>query len=66
MPSPKKKKKDAGIELRIPPQALESERAFLGALMVRPEGMAESVDVISADAFYSEKHSANFEVCILY
>ncbi len=49
---PKKKEK----ALRIPPHILESEKALLGALMIRPEGMAESVDVISADAFYSEKH----------
>src|SRR3989344_3512685 len=42
--------------LRTPPQTLESEKAFLGALMIRPEAMAESVDAIYADAFYSEKH----------
>ncbi|HWB34265.1 MAG TPA: replicative DNA helicase [Candidatus Paceibacterota bacterium] len=48
-----KKKADP---LRIPPHTLETEKALLGALMVRPEGMIESVDVLSADAFYSEKH----------
>jgi replicative DNA helicase len=53
MAAPKKKKE---LELRVPPQSLESERAFLGALMMRPEGMSESIDIISADAFYSEKH----------
>ncbi|MDE2071581.1 MAG: replicative DNA helicase [Patescibacteria group bacterium] len=42
--------------LRVPPQSLESEKALLGALMMRPEGMNESIDVISRDAFYSEKH----------
>jgi replicative DNA helicase len=42
--------------LRTPPQTLESEKALLGALMIRPEGMLESSDVISADAFYAEKH----------
>jgi replicative DNA helicase len=42
--------------LRVPPQTTESEKALLGALMIRPEGMAESVDVLSQDAFYSEKH----------
>ena len=49
-----RKKKDIG--LRTPPQTLESEKAFLGALMIRPEAMAEAVDAIHADAFYSEKH----------
>jgi len=42
--------------LRVPPQTLETEKALLGALMIRPEGMNESGDVISADAFYAEKH----------
>ncbi len=48
-----KKKNDP---LRLPPQTLETERALLGALMLRPEGMAESTDILSPDAFYSEKH----------
>ncbi len=42
--------------LRIPPQTIETERALLGAIMVRPEGMAESLDVLAPEAFYSEKH----------
>ena len=42
--------------LRVPPQTLETEKAFLGALMIRPEGMNESSDVLSPDAFYAEKH----------
>ncbi len=45
-----------GDSLRLPPQTLETEKAFLGALMIRPEGMAESSDIISQDAFYAEKH----------
>ena len=50
--------------LRLPPQTLESEKAFLGALMIRPEAMAESVDVIFADAFYSEKHRIIYRACL--
>ncbi len=42
--------------LRMPPQTLESEKALLGALMIRPDGMSESSDLISPEAFYSEKH----------
>jgi len=42
--------------LRLPPQTLESEKAFLGALMIRPEGMVETTDLIVDDAFYAEKH----------
>jgi replicative DNA helicase len=43
-------------KLRLPPQNNESEKALLGALMIRPDGMLEAVDVLSADSFYSEKH----------
>lgn len=43
-------------KLRMPPQTLETEAALLGALMIRPEGMFEVSDILSADAFYSEKH----------
>ncbi|MCC7500386.1 replicative DNA helicase [Candidatus Nomurabacteria bacterium] len=46
----------AGSSMRLPPQTLESERAFLGALMIRPEAMIETTDVITEDAFYAEKH----------
>lgn len=48
-----KGKKDG---LRMPPQTLESERAFLGALMIRPEGMVETADLVTPDAFYAQKH----------
>jgi len=50
---PKKRSQDP---LRVPPQSLESEKALLGALMLRPEGMIESIDSLSPDAFYAEKH----------
>lgn len=43
-------------KLRLPPQSVESEKALLGALMIRPEGMLEAGDVLTADSFYSEKH----------
>jgi replicative DNA helicase len=49
-------KKKSSDQLRVPPQTLESEKALLGALMIRPEGMSEAVDILSPDAFYSEKH----------
>lgn len=42
--------------LRLPPQSVESEKALLGALMIRTEGMSEATEVLSPDAFYSEKH----------
>ncbi len=42
--------------LRLPPQTLETERALLGALMIRPESIIDSTEVLNEEAFYSEKH----------
>src|ERR1700746_668605 len=50
--------------LRMPPQSLESEKALLGALMIRPEGMSECTDVVSADSFYAEKHRMIFRAML--
>lgn len=47
-------KKEKG--LRMPPHNSESEKALLGALMIRSDAMLESADILSPDAFYSEKH----------
>ncbi len=47
--------------LRIPPQNLESERAFLGSLMLRPEAMYDVMDFIKPDAFYADKHRLIFD-----
>lgn len=47
--------------LKIPPQHLESEQALLGAIMIKPEGMYEIMDIVSADSFYAEKHRIIFK-----
>lgn len=41
---------------RIPPHSLESERAVLGSIMLRPDALNEIIDTVFADSFYSEKH----------
>src|SRR3989344_113126 len=41
---------------RIPPQSLESEKALLGALLIKEGAMTDVVDVVYQDAFYAEKH----------
>jgi replicative DNA helicase len=46
---------------RIPPNNIESERALLGSIMLRPEAIHEIMDVIRADAFYAEKHRIIFQ-----
>ncbi len=42
--------------VRLPPQNLDSEKAFLGSIMLRPESIHEVMDVISYETFYSDRH----------
>ena len=46
---------------RIPPQSLESERALLGALLLKPDAIHDVSDLIHADSFYAEKHRLIFD-----
>ncbi len=48
------------INVRIPPQNVESERALLGSIMLRPEALPEIMDILRPEAFYSEKHKTIF------
>ena len=45
---------------RIPPQSLESERALLGALLLKPDAIHDISDLIRTDSFYAEKHRLIF------
>ena len=42
---------------RIPPQDADAERALLGSLMLRPQGMHQIVDLISPESFYMDRHA---------
>lgn len=46
---------------RLPPQSLDSERALLGALLLKPEGLHDVSDTVRPDSFYAEKHRTIFE-----
>jgi replicative DNA helicase len=50
--------------IRIPPQHIDAEKALLGSVMLRPEALYEIVDVVSARAFYVEKHRLVFEAML--
>src|SRR3989344_6803661 len=41
---------------RIPPQNIDSERALLGSIMIKPEAMFDIIDFITEESFYAEKH----------
>ena len=45
---------------RVPPQSLESERALLGALLLKPDAIHDVSDLIRPDSFYAEKHRLIF------
>lgn len=49
-------KKSQKSNLRIPPQNIESEKALLGSIMLKPEVLNDIIDILSYDSFYTEKH----------
>jgi replicative DNA helicase len=50
--------------LRIPPHNIESEKALLGSVMIKPESMNEVIDIISPYSFYAEKHRLVYEAML--
>ncbi len=46
---------------RIPPQSLDSERALLGSLLLKPDVIHDVGDIVRSESFYAEKHRAIFE-----
>jgi len=50
--------------LRIPPQNIDSEKALLGSIMLRPEVIYDVLDIINEDCFYSEKHRIVFRAML--
>lgn len=47
--------------LRLPPQSLESERALLGSLLLKPDAIHDVSDLIRPESFYAEKHRHIFD-----
>jgi len=50
--------------IRIPPQSLDSERAVLGSIMLRPGALYEIADQIAPESFYAEKHAIVFRTML--
>ena len=53
--------KSISKHFRTPPHSLESERALLGAIMLKQDTMYDIMDVITPECFYSEKHRIIFK-----
>jgi len=50
--------------LRVPPQSIDSEMAFLGSIMLRPEALHDIMDIVSIESFYAEKHRIIFQAML--
>ncbi len=50
--------------LRIPPQSIDSEKAILGSIMLRPGSIHEISDLINDDSFYVSKHSQIYKIML--
>lgn len=50
--------------LRVPPQSIDSERAVLGAIMLRPSALYEIEDLLAPEAFYVDKHRIIFKTML--
>jgi replicative DNA helicase len=50
--------------MRLPPQNIESERALLGSVMLKPEVLYETTDIVRPVSFYVEKHRLIFEAML--
>lgn len=58
--SPKNNKSN----FRIPPQSIDSEKAVLGSIMLRPGAIHEITDIINADSFYVSKNGKIYKVML--
>lgn len=47
--------------VRVPPQAIEAERALLGAVMLKSDCMYNITDMVSVDSFYVDKHRVIYQ-----
>lgn len=49
---------------RVPPQDIESEKALLGALLLRSSGMYDIQDTIHPESFYVGKHAMMYQAML--
>ncbi|MEX0933751.1 MAG: replicative DNA helicase [Candidatus Paceibacterota bacterium] len=49
---------------RVPPQALEAEKALLGSIMLRPDAIFEIGETVTPESFYASKHKIIYEVML--
>jgi len=52
------------MQLRIPPHDIDAEKALLGAVMIKTNGLIDVADVVFPDMFYVEKHKIIYSAMI--
>ena len=52
------------IEGKLQPQAVELEKAVLGALMIDKESLSDAIDSLKSEYFYIPKHQKIFEAIV--
>ena len=52
------------VDGKLQPQALELEKAVLGALMIDNESLSDTIDYLRAEYFYKNEHQKIFEAII--
>jgi replicative DNA helicase len=55
---------DKKMNIRIPPQSIDGEKAVLGSIMLRPSAIHEINDVVNAESFYVAKHSNIYNIML--
>jgi replicative DNA helicase len=51
-------------EQRVPPQAVEAERAVLGAMMLGEEAIARALELLDENCFYRDAHRRIYEAIV--
>ncbi|MBT8401272.1 MAG: replicative DNA helicase [Rhodothermia bacterium] len=49
---------------RIPPQAVEIERAVLGAMLIEKEAIPRVIEILPPDAFYTSQHQRIYDAIV--
>ena len=49
---------------KMPPQALEAEKAVLGGILLEPEAATRAIEIILPEAFYRPAHSRIFKAMV--
>lgn len=50
--------------IRIPPQNIDSEKALLGSIMLRPESLNDVLEIVDDSAFYADKHRVIYKMML--